>query len=67
LTIRWADSCNPIFGLWLTRGGWHGHHHLALEPTNAKDDGLVDAVTRGCHGTLSPFSRQEWSVEIELF
>jgi galactose mutarotase-like enzyme len=67
LTIRWADSCNPIFGLWLTRGGWHGHHHLALEPTNAKDDGLADAVARGCHGTLAPFSRQEWSVEIELF
>jgi hypothetical protein len=67
ISIRWSDACNPIFGLWLTRGGWHGHHHLALEPTNAQDDSLVDAVARGVHGKLPPFSRQEWSVEITLF
>ena len=38
LEFNWDVAENDTLGLWLTRGGWHGHHHLAIEPTNADDD-----------------------------
>ena len=34
----------PWLGLWVTRGGFHGRHHFALEPTNAPHDALADAA-----------------------
>ncbi len=34
----------PWLGLWITRGGFHGRHHFALEPTNAPHDALADAA-----------------------
>jgi len=30
----------PHLGLWITRGGWQGYHHAAIEPTNAPCDRL---------------------------
>lgn len=30
-------------GIWITRGGWRGSHHFALEPTNASCDALSEA------------------------
>ena len=34
----------PHLGIWVTRGGWEGHHHYALEPSNAAYDRLSDAI-----------------------
>src|SRR5262249_9040111 len=34
INFAWNTSENNGLGLWLTRGGWHGHHHFAIEPTN---------------------------------
>ncbi|HZQ46800.1 MAG TPA: hypothetical protein VFC07_07315, partial [Verrucomicrobiae bacterium] len=46
LEFLWNPKENGALGLWLTRGGWHGHHHFALEPTNADADSLALAAER---------------------
>lgn len=59
LEFSWNPRENHALGLWLTRGGWHGHHHFALEPTNANNDSLaLTAARKQCgvvpgHGTVS--------------
>jgi galactose mutarotase-like enzyme len=59
LEFAWNVAENNSLGLWLTRGGWHGHHHFAIEPTNSNDDSLVVAAGREhcgavrAHGTVS--------------
>jgi galactose mutarotase-like enzyme len=35
LTTTWSPAEIPWLAVWITRGYWHGHHHLALEPTVA--------------------------------
>ncbi len=44
LRFRWSSQENPYVGIWLTRGGWRGAHHPAIEPTNAPFDTLSDAL-----------------------
>jgi hypothetical protein len=67
LTFEWAARPMNWLGVWLTRGGWHGHHHLALEPTNARCDSLAQAVAEG-----HPCSRVraggtvEWTVRLRV-
>ncbi len=53
---------NNTLGLWLTRGGWHGHHHLAIEPTNADDDSLAVAAGRKHCGTVAGKSSVGWQL-----
>ncbi len=38
LEVQWDTAAAPYLGLWLTRGGYRGWHHVALEPTNAPLD-----------------------------
>lgn len=67
LTFEWdTTECNTL-GVWLTRGGWHGHHHLALEPTNGAADSLALAATeqKRC-GVVPPQSRKTWSFQLRL-
>ena len=67
LNFRWdAGDCDTL-GLWLTRGGWHGHHHLALEPASGAPDSLTVAATewkRCC--SLEPLAKRSWSVQVTL-
>ena len=67
LKLVWdAKDCDTL-GIWLTRGGWHGHHHLALEPTNGAPDSLaVAAGERKRCGIIAPFAEKKWSVQILL-
>lgn len=69
LEVRWDANAAPYLGLWLTRGGYRGWHHLAIEPTNAPYD-RVDVAARdsGCASAvvLSPKSRRSWWVEWRL-
>ena len=44
LEFRWPVSEHPFLGVWLTRGGWLGAHHPAIEPTNAPCDALDAAL-----------------------
>jgi galactose mutarotase-like enzyme len=67
LSVGWDASDCDTLGLWLTRGGWHGHHHLALEPANGAPDSLAVAATewkRCCY--LEPHSQRSWSVQITV-
>lgn len=62
LRWQWNASENDALGIWLTRGGWNGCHHLALEPTNAPVDSLADAVASGCGGSLAPRATKHWTI-----
>ena len=67
LIFNWdAAECNML-GIWLTRGGWNGHHHLALEPANGDHDSLAVAADRGKGCGLLP-SREEktWRIQIQI-
>ena len=65
LKFEWdVADCNTL-GIWLTRGGWHGHHHLALEPCNGAPDSLAAATGNGNNcGVLVPFGHKEWRIQI---
>jgi galactose mutarotase-like enzyme len=65
LIFEWdAADCNTL-GIWLTRGGWHGHHHVALEPSNGAPDSLAAAAVKGNNcGVLAPFGHKAWRVQI---
>lgn len=67
LTIRWDIATNPCLGLWLTRGGYRGWHHLAVEPSNGAPDSLETAVNDWRHsGKLEPGEVRTWWVEWSL-
>ena len=53
LEFVWDAEENNALSLWLTRGGWHGHHHFAIEPTNADGDSLAVAAARKHCGTVA--------------
>jgi hypothetical protein len=46
IDLEWPIKWLPHAGLWITRGGWKGLHHWAVEPTNVPLDCLSDAVRR---------------------
>jgi hypothetical protein len=62
LEFSWDAAENDTLGLWLTRGGWHGHHHLAIEPTNADDDSLAVTAGRNRCGTIAGKSSISWQL-----
>ena len=62
LEFEWNPAENNTLGLWLTRGGWHGHHHLALEPTNGQPDALALAAARKRCGMVGPLSSVTWQL-----
>jgi galactose mutarotase-like enzyme len=64
--FEWSPMENNALGLWLTRGGWHGHHHFAIEPTNAGADSLTKAVGREWCGTLAGSSATTWQVRFRI-
>lgn len=66
LQFEWSPSENNGLGLWLTRGGWHGHHHFAIEPTNAGADALTVAVAREWCGRLADASSTAWQVLLRI-
>jgi galactose mutarotase-like enzyme len=66
LDFEWNTTENNALGLWLTRGGWHGHHHFAIEPANAGADALTEAVAREWCGTLAGASTATWQVRLRI-
>ena len=66
LEFVWEPTENNALGLWLTRGGWHGHHHFAIEPTNANHDSLVVAAGQNRSGTVMGKGFVTWQVSIRV-
>ena len=64
LEFNWDPAENDTLGLWLTRGGWHGHDHLAVEPTNGTDDSLSVAIQRNEGGRVPGNGTKTWSVTL---
>ncbi len=62
LEFEWSPTENNVLGVWLTRGGWHGHEHFALEPTNSDADTLSSAAACGRCGTLPGGQTISWRV-----
>jgi galactose mutarotase-like enzyme len=66
LEFEWNPAENNTLGLWLTRGGWHGHHHFAIEPTNSDADALTSAVEKKNCGTIAAKSSINWQLCLRL-
>ncbi len=66
LEIEWSPVENDTLGLWLTRGGWHGHHHFAIEPTNADNDALALAAEQGHCGVVAAGDSTTWQIRFRL-
>ena len=66
LTFRWDTRLNNTLGVWLTRGGWHGHHHVALEPSNGCPDDLATAEARGRCGIIPANATLDWEVTMQI-
>ena len=65
LKVVFDSSLHNTLGIWLTRGGWRGHHHLALEPTNGAPDALDLAVSNWKRfATLGPRETRTWKLEL---
>jgi galactose mutarotase-like enzyme len=65
LSFRWEARMNPYLGLWLTRGGYRGGHHVALEPCNLACDALTDSAGQPRTGRwLEPSGIEEWTMEL---
>ena len=66
LEFEWDAVENNTLGLWLNRGGWHGHHHFALEPANGEPDVLTAAAQRKCCGAVGPHGTVAWQICIRV-
>jgi len=66
LQFEWDAAQNDTLGLWLTRGGWHGHHHFALEPANGEPDDLATAAQRQRCGVVAAHGSAAWQVSLRV-
>jgi len=66
LTLRWAVAENPALGIWISRGGWHGCHHVALEPTSSAHDSLAEAHAANAAAVVVAGDTRTWEVALIL-
>jgi galactose mutarotase-like enzyme len=67
LVLRFDARQNPALGIWITRGGWNGYEHVALEPTNLAFDSLAEAVPKAPPtGVLPPKGERTWAIKLRL-
>jgi hypothetical protein len=64
LQFTWDPDANNSLGLWLTRGGWHAHHHFAIEPTNADHDSLAAAAGLQRCGVIAGGASTGWQLSV---
>ncbi|HWW01188.1 MAG TPA: hypothetical protein VNZ64_15945 [Candidatus Acidoferrum sp.] len=66
LDFEWSPAENNSVGLWLSCGGWHGHEHFAIEPTNAGADSLDLAARRNQCGVLAACGTATWQIRLRV-
>ena len=67
--LRFAFDVQELdtLGIWINRGGWAGHHHVAIEPTGGAPDALDVAVQEWRRFThLEAGETRGWSLRLEL-
>jgi len=55
------ETC-PYLWMWLTYGGYRGHHHVIVEPWTSMPVHLAEAVAQGTHRHLE--AKETFSVEV---
>src|SRR4030095_13605914 len=66
LEFEWDAAENNVLGLWLNCGGWYGHHHFAIEPSNGEPDFLTVAAQRKRCGAVAAHGSMAWQVCIRV-
>ena len=67
LRLEFDSRQVDTLGIWLTRGGWNGYHHLALEPGIGAPDSLEVAVNSWRRfGLLMPNETLRWRFHLTL-
>jgi galactose mutarotase-like enzyme len=67
LVLAFDAGQNPALGIWITRGGWHGYEHVALEPTNLAFDSLAEAAPKATSApVLPPKGEKTWMIRLYL-
>lgn len=67
LTYQFDTQDVTTLGIWLTRGGYNGYHHLAVEPGIGAPDPLDIAVNDWQHfGTVEPNGKKEWRFQLTV-
>jgi galactose mutarotase-like enzyme len=54
----------PFLGVWVNEGGWHGLHHVALEPSTSQVDRLDVAEGLKTSGVIPGGQAVEWDISI---
>jgi len=66
MAFSWDTKLNKTLSWWLTRGGWNGYHHLALEPANGCPDSLTTACDKQRCGVVPARASLSWRVIIQI-
>jgi hypothetical protein len=66
LEFRWSPVENNTLGLWHSRGGWHGHHQFAIEPSNGEPDSLALAGPKQRCGILEAGMSAQWQITLKV-
>ena len=66
MRFLWDTKLNHTLGVWLTRGGWNGHHHQALEPSNGSPDALAEACAQDRCGLVPAGGKLSWRVTVQI-
>jgi len=67
LVLRIDVRQNPALGIWITRGGWYGYEHAALEPTNVASDSLAEVASKATSAlVLPPEGERAWRIRLCL-
>jgi len=65
LDIDFESERRLHLGIWITRGGWNGFDHFALEPTTHAADTPCDADA-ATDDLLLPHATRSWSIRFSL-
>lgn len=64
LQLGWSGGIANL-GIWMTYGAWHGHHEVAIEPTSAPADDLLQGMAADAP-PLSAGELRRWQVRFTV-
>lgn len=66
LTLAVDPAQVPAWGYWLSRGGWMGHTHMAIEPSSAPCNSIAELAKDDTRSTLPRGATRQWAVTLRL-